>query len=122
MCFATFTRQEEAANLASECDAMVVIGGRHSANSVHLSDICRMNCRNVLFVENLRELDLSELKEHDTVGVTAGASTPERGIKEGIKAMNEEIKKMQSELLNSKIDDYYNINGNCKVYYECKKI
>ncbi|MBQ5489316.1 MAG: 30S ribosomal protein S1, partial [Oscillospiraceae bacterium] len=97
MCFATFTRQEEAANLASVCDAMVVIGGRHSANSVHLADICRTKCGKVLFIENLKELDLNELRNFDTVGVTAGASTPERVIKEVIKAMNEEIKKAEND-------------------------
>ena len=47
ICLATFTRQEEAARLAADCDAMVVIGGRHSANSVHLAQICREHCDNV---------------------------------------------------------------------------
>ena len=44
ICFATSTRQEEAAAIASRCDAMVVIGGKHSANSIHLAQICAENC------------------------------------------------------------------------------
>ena len=56
ICGATSMRQEEAAKLAAECDAMVVIGGKHSANSVHLSVICSEVCPNVQFIENVGEL------------------------------------------------------------------
>ena len=92
ICFATFTRQEEAAKLASECDAMVVIGGRHSANSVHLAQICREHCANVQFIEGASELDVDRLKAADIVGLTAGASTPAWIIKEVRNKMSDEIK------------------------------
>ena len=92
ICLATFTRQEEAARLASECDAMVVIGGRHSANSVHLAQICREHCANVQFIEDVSELDVDRLKAADTVGLTAGASTPAWIIKEVRNKMSDEIK------------------------------
>ena len=92
ICLATFTRQEEAAKLASECDAMVVIGGRHSANSVHLAQICREHCANVQFIEGVSELDVDRLKAADTVGLTAGASTPAWIIKEVRNKMSDEIK------------------------------
>ena len=92
ICLATFTRQEEAARLASECDAMVVIGGRHSANSVHLAQICREHCANVQFIEGVSELDVDRLKAADTVGLTAGASTPAWIIKEVRNKMSDEIK------------------------------
>ena len=92
ICLATFTRQEEAAKLASECDAMVVIGGRHSANSVHLAQICREHCANVQFLESALELDLDRLKNADIVGLTAGASTPAWIIKEVRNKMSDEIK------------------------------
>ena len=85
-------RQEEAAKLAAECDAMVVIGGKHSANSVHLSVICSEVCPNVQFIENAGELDMDRLKSADTVGITAGASTPAWIIKEVSNTMSEEIK------------------------------
>ena len=89
MCFATFTRQNEAAELASRCDAMVVIGGKHSANSLHLAQICQEACPNVQFVERTAELDLIKLAGCETVGLTAGASTPSWIIKEVRKAMDE---------------------------------
>ena len=92
ICLATFTRQEEAARLASECDAMVVIGGKHSANSVHLAQICAEQCSNVQFIENARELDMDRLKDADVVGLTAGASTPAWIIKEVRNKMSDEIK------------------------------
>ena len=69
-------RQKEAAKLSAECDAMVVIGGRHSANSVHLAEICRQECDNVQFVNNAEEVDMVWFKNARTVGVTAGASAP----------------------------------------------
>lgn len=92
ICLATFTRQEEAARLASECDAMVVIGGRHSANSVHLAQICREYCHNVQFIENASELDGDKLRSAGIVGLTAGASTPAWIIKEVRNKMSDEIK------------------------------
>ena len=92
ICGATSMRQEEAAKLAAECDAMVVIGGKHSANSVHLSVICSEVCPNVQFIENVGELDMDRLKSADTVGITAGASTPAWIIKEVSNTMSEEIK------------------------------
>lgn len=92
ICLATFTRQEEAAKLASECDAMVVIGGKHSANSVHLAQICREHCTNVQFIESASELDMDRLKMAGIVGLTAGASTPAWIIKEVRNKMSDEIK------------------------------
>ena len=96
ICLATFTRQQEAAQIASACDAMVVIGGKHSANSVHLAQICEEYCTNVQFIERTDELDLDRLKAADTVGLTAGASTPAWIIKEVRNKMSDEIKVEES--------------------------
>ena len=105
ICLATFTRQEEAAKLASKCDAMVVIGGKHSANSVHLAQICAEHCANVQFIERLGELDLDRLKTCDTVGLTAGASTPAWIIKEVRNKMSDEIKVEETKLEGEKSFD-----------------
>jgi len=91
MCRTTFERQREAAELAEKCDAMVVIGGKNSANSRKLAETCRASCDKVFFIENAAELDVSALAGCDTVGVTAGASTPEWIIKEVNRKMSEEI-------------------------------
>jgi len=96
ICLATFTRQEEAARLAADCDAMVVIGGKHSANSVHLAQICEEHCDNVQFIERTDELDMSRLRHADIVGLTAGASTPAWIIKEVRNKMSDEIKNEES--------------------------
>ena len=116
ICGATSTRQDEASKLSARCDAMVVIGGKHSANSVHLAEICREACNNVQFINNADELNLCELANADTVGVTAGASAPSWIIKEVSKKMSEEIKieetaveeKSFDELLEESIKTIYN--------------
>ncbi len=91
ICSATNRRQDEARNLASECDGMIVIGGHHSANSRHLAQICSQVCSNVAFIENATQLNLSQFKGCYKIGITAGASTPEWIIKEVNQTMNDEI-------------------------------
>ena len=91
ICVATSTRQGEAEKISSECDAVIVIGGKHSANSIHLAEICRRNCADVRFIANADELDLSGLSGGKTVGITAGASTPAWIIKEVRNKMSDEI-------------------------------
>ena len=89
ICDATSLRQAEARELSRVCDAMIVVGGRHSANSVHLAEICRESCAVVLFVQNAREVDMSRLNGCERIGVTAGASTPSWIIKEVVNQMSE---------------------------------
>ncbi|MCC8091040.1 MAG: bifunctional 4-hydroxy-3-methylbut-2-enyl diphosphate reductase/30S ribosomal protein S1 [Oscillospiraceae bacterium] len=92
ICSATQVRQSEALELSGQCDIMVVIGGKHSANSRHLAEICAEVCGQVLFVENAAELDTASLSAYDTAGITAGASVPRRIIKEVKQKMCDEIK------------------------------
>ncbi len=92
ICDATQIRQSEALDLGQKCDAVVVVGGKNSANSRHLVEICAEVCDTVLFVENAAELDISPLVAFDTVGITAGASVPQRIIKEVEQKMCDEIK------------------------------
>lgn len=96
ICLATSTRQAEAESLSAQCGAMVVIGGRHSANSRHLAEICQLHCSNVQFIERTEELDLDRLCGVDIVGLTAGASTPAWIIKEVSNKMSDEIKVEES--------------------------
>ncbi len=91
ICCATSTRQEEAARLAAECSAMVVIGGRNSANSVHLAELCLEKCPNTQFIEKASELDAERLENAETIGVTAGASVPGWIIKEVLETMSDEV-------------------------------
>ena len=91
ICFATSIRQEEAVKLASACGAMVVIGGKNSANSLHLAELCAERCTNTQFVENSAQLDTGVLRDVETIGMTAGASAPSWIIKEVLDKMSDEI-------------------------------
>ncbi|MCH5321340.1 MAG: bifunctional 4-hydroxy-3-methylbut-2-enyl diphosphate reductase/30S ribosomal protein S1 [Eubacterium sp.] len=90
ICNATADRQEEAASLSQEADAMIVIGGRHSSNTCKLKDVCKANSDTFL-IETADELKSIDLSPYKVVGVTAGASTPSVIIKEVLKTMSEEI-------------------------------
>lgn len=91
ICNATCRRQEEAKEISRTSDAMIVIGGKSSANSLKLAEICSANCGRVYFVESADELDISDFSESDTVGITAGASTPAWIIKEVYQMLTEEM-------------------------------
>ena len=91
ICFATSIRQEEAVKLASACGAMVVIGGKNSANSLHLAELCAERCANTQFVENSAQLDIGALRGVGEIGMTAGASAPSWIIKEVLDKMSDEI-------------------------------
>lgn len=77
ICFATRQRQEAAAALADKVDAIVVIGGRNSSNTTRLADICAAACPRTHHIESPEEIDPAWFAGCSTVGVTAGASTPE---------------------------------------------
>lgn len=90
ICSATANRQTEAVELAEQSDLMIIIGGRHSSNTVKLYDMCSNICRCYL-IEDARELCGIDFYNADSVGITAGASTPAYIIKEVQRqmAMNE---------------------------------
>lgn len=80
ICFATRQRQEAAAELASEVDAILVIGGRNSSNTTRLHEICKRACARSFHIEVPDEIDPSWFEGCEVIGVTAGASTPEYQI------------------------------------------
>ena len=92
ICDATRRRQQEAAKLSETADVMVVVGDSNSANSLRLANICRALCRKVLFVAGAAELDGVGVNKSDTIGITAGASTPAWIIKEVTRIMSEEVR------------------------------
>lgn len=82
ICDATRKRQEEAAKIASEVDVMIVIGDTQSSNSKKLYEICKKECEKTHFVQTLQELQLNPDDSVRTIGITAGASTPNNIIEE----------------------------------------
>ena len=89
ICNATSKRQAEAHTLSAMCDCMIVIGDRSSSNTNKLFSICKNNCERTYMIETAAELDGSMYAQAKTIGVTAGASTPERIIKEVLDTMSE---------------------------------
>lgn len=76
ICSATKERQEAAKDLSREVDCMIVIGGKHSSNTQKLVNICK-EIVPTFAIETKEELDGEELNKYKTIGVTAGASTPD---------------------------------------------
>lgn len=82
ICDATAKRQTEAAEIAKVVDAMIVIGGRNSSNTQKLFEICKKECENTYYIQTLVDLDVQSLPSMSCVGITAGASTPNKIIEE----------------------------------------
>ncbi len=91
ICNATSMRQAEAIMLAQKNDVMIVIGGKHSSNTVKLYDVCRLYCDRTYHIETADELKSCYFSSAETIGVVAGASTPAAIIKEVIKTMTENL-------------------------------
>ncbi len=89
ICNATEERQTEARELATQSDAMIVIGGKNSSNTQKLYEICKNECEDTYYIQTLSDLDLNQFKSFRSVGITAGASTPNNIIKEVHTTMSE---------------------------------
>lgn len=88
ICHATQVRQSDADKLSKESDLMLIVGGRHSSNTVKLYHVCNRNCRSY-HIENSDELYTLDLSNAERIGITAGASTPAHIIKEVQQTMTE---------------------------------
>ncbi|NLW40077.1 MAG: bifunctional 4-hydroxy-3-methylbut-2-enyl diphosphate reductase/30S ribosomal protein S1 [Tissierellia bacterium] len=104
ICNATNLRQKACAELAKKVDAMIVIGGYHSSNTNKLVEISKKYCNQVYHIELSEELPLQEVSKFNTIGITAGASTPDWIIKEVIEIMeninnNEIMEAIESTLV-----------------------
>ncbi len=82
ICNATQERQVEAKKIASSVDVMLVIGDRHSSNTQKLYEICQQECSNTYYLQTLGDLDPECISSVRSVGITAGASTPNNIIEE----------------------------------------
>lgn len=110
ICITTENRQKEAESLAAEVDVMLVIGSSNSSNTMKLFDVCTSRCGETYLIEQpgdvLKVMRTRHLKDL-TVGVTAGASTPERIIREVIQAMTEnEVFENQQEQVDVSFSDF----------------
>ena len=97
ICPTTLKRQTEAQNLSKICTKMVVVGDKNSSNTRKLYEVCKKWCKDTQSVSNHNELSLEKIQSDDIIGVVAGASTPDRIIREVITRMSELEKTMAEE-------------------------
>ncbi len=98
ICNATSARQDEAGDLSSKSDVMVVIGGKHSSNTAKLFEVCKSNCEKTYSIETANELSFDWFDGCSKVGVVAGASTPARIIKEVVITMSENLQSVEEQM------------------------
>ncbi|MBI1765030.1 MAG: 4-hydroxy-3-methylbut-2-enyl diphosphate reductase [Acidobacteria bacterium] len=89
ICDATTENQGAIRALAGEVELLYVIGGRHSANSVKLVETAREQCPRATLIETADEIDPADLRGVRTVGVSAGASTPDWMIQRVVERLRE---------------------------------
>ncbi len=90
ICDSTSIRQNETVDVAKKVDCMIVIGGKHSANTRRLYELSKEILKDVYHIENEKDLNLEWLKNKKKVGITAGASTPDyiiKGVVEKIRGL-----------------------------------
>lgn len=80
ICQATKLRQEETEKISKEVELMIIVGGKNSSNTKKLYEIAKANCKNVLKVEKVQEINLESIKKFNKIGIMAGASTPKESI------------------------------------------
>ena len=91
ICNATEERQTEARKVAQCSDVMIVIGDRHSSNTQKLFEICKNECKNTYYIQTSDEMDYTQIRSNNNVGITAGASTPNNIIEEVSKNVRNEL-------------------------------
>ena len=97
ICYTTYKRQKEAAKISSVCNVMLVLGSKKSSNTVKLYEICKKNCSNSYLIEAADALKNINFKTTDTVGIVAGASTPNGLITEVKEYMGQQFEEVQSK-------------------------
>ncbi len=91
ICNATEVRQHEARKIAGQVEAMIVIGGKNSSNTQKLFEICSRECENTFYIQTISDLDMQRMQVYNSIGITAGASTPKNIIEEVQKNVRNEF-------------------------------
>lgn len=89
ICNATHKRQAEAEAISKSSDAVIVVGGRESSNTKRLAQVAGKYCENIYLIEGADEISDVDFSKYNSIGVTAGASTPACIIKEVITMVEE---------------------------------
>jgi 4-hydroxy-3-methylbut-2-enyl diphosphate reductase len=79
ICYATTNRQAAVKEIASKCDLFFVVGSRNSSNSVRLVEVARKaGCKNSQLMHSEKEIPFHEIESSETIGISSGASAPEK--------------------------------------------
>ena len=113
ICTATQQRQNAAIALAKRMDAMIVIGGKNSANTGHLAEVCSQQGCPTYHIETAAELSETWFKGMKNIGITAGASTPDWIIQEVVEIM-EKMHAESTEVMSEELLDKYDFEENLK--------
>jgi len=92
ICDTTRDRQAEAEEISRRSTRMLVLGSKSSANTQKLVEICKKHCKNTENIDSTDKLLLDKLPSDDIIGIVAGASTPDRMIREVLQVMSEQEK------------------------------
>ena len=113
ICTATQQRQNAAVELAGRVDAVIVVGGRNSANTGRLAQVCREQGCPTYHIETAAELDTAAFRGMNHIGITAGASTPDWIIQEVVDIM-ENLQAEGTEVMSEELLDQYDYEENPK--------
>jgi 4-hydroxy-3-methylbut-2-enyl diphosphate reductase len=105
ICGATSIRQKEVLELVELVDLMIVVGGRHSANTKRLEELSLSTGTPTILIENASQLDVRDIKRYGHIGITAGASTPSWVIEE----VTKKVESVESSAAASLIDNAINL-------------
>ena len=79
ICYATTNRQSAVKEIASKCDMFFVVGSRNSSNSVRLVEVAKKaGCNNSHLMHSEKEIPFNEIENSETIGISSGASAPEK--------------------------------------------
>ena len=79
ICYATTNRQAAVKEIASKCDLFFVVGSRNSSNSVRLVEVAKKaGCKNSQLMHSEKEIPFNEIENSNTIGISSGASAPEK--------------------------------------------
>ncbi len=103
ICYATTNRQNAVKKIAPQCDMFLVIGSDNSSNSKRLVEVAKKaGCNKTQLVDFKKELPVKEIVECDTIGLTSGASAPEKLVQDFITEIKKHAKVSIDEYITSK--------------------
>ena len=88
ICKATELRQKETEKISKTVECMIIVGGKNSSNTKKLYEIAKENCQNAIWIEDKKEIEISNIRKFNKIGIMAGASTPQESINEIVETLN----------------------------------